>query len=172
MIWTTRFSMKKLTLIFWLAASFLSVQPALADERPVAPGSIAALKNGIASAPSEAPDVVKKAVWAANQIAGMPYKYGGGHGEFSDTGYDCSGAVSYVLGSLELIGSPMDSKQYLDWGEAGPGKWLTVYARDGHVFLVIAGLRFDTTDRLNIGPGWREHERAPDGFVARHPKGY
>lgn len=159
-------------LLLCLVVSFLFAPLSTARERPVVPGYSTILENGVAHAPSEAPEGVKKAVWAANDIAGMPYKYGGGHGEFTDTGYDCSGAVSYVLGSLNLIERPLDSKDYVNWGNPGPGKWMTVYARAGHVFLVIGGLRFDTTDHLNIGPGWRENERPPDGYVARHPEGY
>lgn len=163
--------MKRFTAVLCLGISLLVALSSLASGLTV-PGSTAVLKEGIAHAPEAAPEEVKNAVGAANEIAGMPYKYGGGHGEFSDGGYDCSGAVSYVLGRLKLIEYPLDSADYVNWGQPGPGKWMTVYARVGHVFIVIAGLRFDTTDLLNIGPGWREDERPPDGFVARHPAGY
>ncbi len=119
----------------------------------------------------EAPPVLKTAVAAANRISGMPYKYAGGHGSFDDDGYDCSGAASYVLHAAGLLEEAMDSSQFMEYGEPGAGEWITVHARAGHVFLVIAGIRFDTTDAANVGPGWRELERA-EGFVIRHPAGF
>jgi hypothetical protein len=122
-------------------------------------GSKAKLKaNGKAIAPASAPRRVKEAIEAANRIDDKPYKYGGGHGSWNDNGYDCSGAVSYVLGSkgAGLINSPMPSGSFAKWGSKGKGNWITTYANSGHMFVVIAGLRFDTSqpDDGRSGPGW------------------
>ena len=122
-------------------------------------GDKAKLKaNGKAIAPASAPSRVKKAIEAANAIDDKPYKYGGGHGSWRDSGYDCSGAVSYVLGpkGAGLIDSPMPSGSFTNWGSKGKGKWITTYADSGHMFVVIAGLRFDTSqpDDGKSGPGW------------------
>ena len=114
--------------------------------------------NGKAIAPASAPRAVKRAIEAANDIDDKPYKYGGGHGSWRDSGYDCSGAVSYVLGpkGAGLIDSPMPSGSFTRWGNQGKGKWITTYANSGHMFVVIAGLRFDTSqpDDGRSGPGW------------------
>lgn len=129
------------------------------------------IKKDQATLTTEAPQAVHDAVAAANRIAGKPYKYGGGHAAFEDDGYDCSGTVSYVLHGAGLLKFPMSSASFKEWGEPGPGKWITVFHRPGHVYLVIAGARFDTTDDEDVGPGWREKkERTPD-FTARHPAG-
>lgn len=145
---------------------FLTPDPSVM--MPVAP---AILADGVAQAPSDAPAEVRRMVEAANEIAGRPYKAGGGHENFVDSGYDCSGTVSYVLAGAGLLEYPLSSGDFLDWGEPGVGKWVTIYARRGHVFMVIAGVRFDTTDSLNVGPGWRVSKRPPEGFVPRHPAG-
>lgn len=114
--------------------------------------------NGKAIAPASAPPRVKKAIEAGNRIDKYPYRLGGGHGSFNDNGYDCSGAVSYVLGpkGAGLIKSPMVSGDFARWGKGGKGKWITTYGDSGHVFVVIAGLRFDTSqpDDGRSGPGW------------------
>jgi hypothetical protein len=114
--------------------------------------------------PKKAPAAVKRAIWAANQLRSKPYRYGGGHRSFDDRGYDCSGTVSYVLGGAGLIGSPMSSSEFRRFGKRGRGKWITIYARKGHTFAVIAGLRLDTTP-------WQTTDRMPRGFEARHPVG-
>ena len=88
---------------------------------------------------------VKRAIWAANQLRSKPYRYGGGHKSFDDHGYDCSGAILYVLAAAGLINTPMSSTEFRSYGERGAGKWITIYAREGHTFAVIAGLRLDTT---------------------------
>jgi len=120
---------------------------------------------------------VKRAIWAANQLRSKPYRYGGGHRSFKDSGYDCSGTVSYALGAAGLLRSPTNSSGFKNFGARGKGKWITVYARSGHTFAVIAGLRLDTTayntmrrDR-NWAPRWQSTPREPRGFVARHPAG-
>jgi hypothetical protein len=118
---------------------------------------------------------VKRAIWAANQLCSKPYRYGGGHQSFDDGGYDCSGTVSYVLGAAGMIDSPMSSTEFRRYGKRGRGKWITIYARDGHTFAVIAGLRLDTTPYDNYtghwAPRWQTTDRPPHGFEARHPVG-
>lgn len=144
---------------------------------PVVPGTRATLRGGVAMAPAQAPAEVKRAIWAANQLRSKPYRYGGGHRSFKDSGYDCSGTVSYALGAAGLLKSPTNSSGFKKFGAHGKGKWITIYARNGHTFAVIAGLRLDTTayntmrrDR-NWAPRWQATYRHPSGFTARHPAG-
>lgn len=142
---------------------------------PTTSGNQARLLFGQASAPATAPLPVKRAIWAANQLRSKPYRYGGGHRSFNDYGYDCSGTVSYALGGAGLIKAPLSSSDFRRFGERGCGKWITIYARNGHTFAVIAGLRLDTTPfitgRERWSPGWQATYRAPLGFEARHPIG-
>ena len=138
----------------------------------------ARLVHGKAIAPSDAPEKVKEIIAAANKIVTKPYRYGGGHGKWNDSAYDCSGSVSFALHGAHLISSPMDSSQFMSWARSGPGKWVTVYANSGHAFMMVAGLRFDTGyhDRYGAdhgakpgsGPRWGA-KRPTSGFVARHP---
>jgi hypothetical protein len=107
---------------------------------PVVPGTRAVLRGNVAAAPAAAPLEVKRAIWAANQLRSKRYRYGGGHRSFVDSGYDCSGTVSYALGAAGLVKSPMPSSGFKNFGKSGQGKWITVYARNGHTFAVIAGL--------------------------------
>jgi hypothetical protein len=135
------------------------------------PGRTAVLRDGCAIAPPAAPPDVQVAVAAANRISGLPYSYGAGHtGAQFDTAYDCSGAASFVLRAAGLLDSPIPSLSFRHYGQPGPGDWITIYARRDHVFLVIAGLRFDTgwTGRPR-GPQWTEKSRPTDGTVMRHP---
>ncbi len=134
------------------------------------PGAV--LVGGRARAPRQAPPEVKRAIAAANRLVGLPYKWGGGHARLNDNGYDCSGAASYVLRHAGLLEDQMPSRGFLRYGRRGRGKWITVYARNGHVFLVIAGLRFDThgTTRRD-GPRWRPKLRSTRGHAPRHPPG-
>ena len=145
------------------------------DGGPTIPGSQATLSGGVALAPTRAPLVVRRAIWAANQLRSKPYRYGGGHASFRDSGYDCSGTVSYALGGAGLISSPMSSSDFRRYGQRGQGRWITIYARNGHTFAVIAGLRLDTTpgdsSRYRWAPRWQATFRGPAGFDARHPVG-
>src|SRR5215216_1996076 len=144
-------------------------------ETPTAPPGKAILVRGRAIAPADAPAAVKKVIAAANKIRTKPYIYGGGHGRWWDAGYDCSGAVSFALHGGSLITSPMPSGPMTGWGEAGKGRWVTVYANGGHAYAVIAGLRWDTAGVTNgTGPRWHKSLRAQASgpFVARHPTGY
>ncbi len=139
---------------------------------PLTPGQTAGFINeSEASAPASAPEAVKAAISAANAIAHTPYIWGGGHGSFEDSGYDCSGAVSYALHGGGLLDSPLDSTGLSTWGEPGPGKWITVYANAGHAWVIIAGLAFDTSG--GAGPRWHSSPASStEGFIARHPPGY
>jgi hypothetical protein len=128
--------------------------------------------DGTAVAPVDAPNVVAAVIQAANAIARTPYKWGGGHGAWADTGYDCSGSVSFALAGAGLLGSPLDSTGFEKWGAPGPGRWITIYANAGHAFMVVAGLRFDTSGRTGPrGTRWQPAMRSTAGFVARHPPG-
>ena len=145
-----------------------------ASTHPIVTGSRAVLRNGIAYAPSNAPANVKSAIWAANTLRGKPYVWGGGHGSFNDYGYDCSGTVSFTLHHANLLEVPLPSSDFLRYGERGRGRWITIYARRGHTFAVIAGLRLDTTDLRyggDVGPRWYVDGRDTHGFAARHPVG-
>jgi cell wall-associated NlpC family hydrolase len=142
---------------------------------PTAPAGKAMLVNGRAIPPANAPAAVKKVIYAANKIRNKPYVYGGGHARWWDSGYDCSGAVSFALHGGELISTPMPSGSLAHWGSAGVGRWITVYANGGHAYAVIAGLRWDTAgDTHGTGPRWHKSLRAAASgpFVSRHPAGY
>jgi hypothetical protein len=145
------------------------------------PTGKAKVRNGKAIAPADAPPEVKALIAAGNRIVDKPYKYGGGHAKVNDTGYDCSGTVSFVLIKAGLLqGTPLDSTGFMGWGEAGKGRWITTYAHGGHAYLVVAGLRLDTGYRdawvkkwggaPGTGPRWGK-PRNPSGFTARHPVG-
>jgi septal ring factor EnvC (AmiA/AmiB activator) len=138
---------------------------------PLNPGQEAQLiTESEASAPASAPQSVKDVVAAANAIATTPYVWGGGHGSFESSGYDCSGAVSYALHGGGLLESPLDSTGLSTWGEPGPGRWITVYANAGHAWMVVAGISFDTSG--GAGPRWHDPwASSPEGFIARHPAG-
>jgi hypothetical protein len=128
-----------------------------------------------AIAPRNAPGRVKKAIAAANRITRKPYRYGGGHGKWEDTGYDCSGSVSYALHGGGLLRRPLASGSFMNWSRSGRGRWITVYANSGHAYVVIAGLRFDTSSAGSgggSGPRWRSRGRSSRGYVARHPAGF
>jgi cell wall-associated NlpC family hydrolase len=132
----------------------------------------AILLTGVALSPPNAPEAVQGAIDAANTIVGRPYVWGGGHGSFYSTGYDCSGAVSFALFGGGLIPRPLSSSELEHWGAPGPGKWITVYANAGHAFAEIAGLRWDTVgDEQGTGPRWHLASTSTAGYVARHPPG-
>lgn len=135
------------------------------------------LPTGYAAAPATAPQEVKDAIAAANEIVGKPYVYGGGHtANFLSRGYDCSGTVSYALHGAALLNRPLDSSSFMRWGAKGPGLWFTIYTNPSHAFMVIAGLRLDTSAAGDPsgakGPRWRPVLRTTKGFTARHPVGF
>ena len=128
--------------------------------------------NGRAQTPISAPDTVARVIAGGNAIAKFPYIWGGGHGSFVDSGYDCSGSVSYALAAAGLLGAPLTSGQLADWGAPGPGRWITIYANAGHTFMYVAGLRFDTSGRDGpFGSRWQTAPRSLQGFTVRHPPG-
>jgi hypothetical protein len=136
------------------------------------PGKTATVQEGCAVAPPSAPPVVHAAIAAGNRIAGLPYCYGAGHTRELSPAYDCSGAASYVLCEAGLLGEPTTSHAFRHYGADGQGKWISVYARKGHVFLVVAGLRFDTGwGDGATGPRWTTRGRPSNGAVVRHPHG-
>ena len=139
------------------------------------PGKARLTRGGKAIPPSDAPAAVVSAIVAANSIRKYPYRYGGGHATFYDSGYDCSGAVSFVLHAAGLLESPMPSgPMATSWGLPGKGRWITVYANGGHAYAVIAGLRWDTSAMGSggNGPRWRAAKRKPRGFAVKHADGY
>jgi hypothetical protein len=139
------------------------------------PGSTARVVGGLAAAPLSAPAAVQEIIWAGNQIVGLPYIYGGGHGSFISPGYDCSGTVSFALHGASLLSTPMDSSEFEGWGGGGIGQWVTVFTNPGHAYMTVAGLRLDTSsadDPSNQqGPRWRPLRPANAGFKVRHPVG-
>ena len=144
------------------------------------PPTKAKVVNGKAVAPSGAPEAVKKIIAAGNRIVNKPYRYGGGHAKVSDSGYDCSGTVSFALIRAGLLKTPLDSTDFMSWGEEGKGQWVTVYTNPGHAYMVVAGLRLDTGYRdkyvakwggaPGTGPRWGK-PRDASNFTARHPVG-
>src|SRR3954466_12166032 len=153
-------------------------------------GKAIVLPNGQAIAPDDAPPEVKAAIEAGNKIATLPYVYGGGHNaKFSGRGYDCSGSVSYALHGGNLLTSPLDSGSFMKWGDKGEGSWITIYTNPGHAFMVVAGLRFDTSMRTPVAATarksskghrartytstrWSTKMRPSDGYTIRHPAGF
>jgi cell wall-associated NlpC family hydrolase len=135
---------------------------------PGAKGTVS--PDGYAVPPASAPDVVKRVIAAGNAIAKTPYKWGGGHASWNDTGYDCSGSVSYALHGGGLLDSPLVSGDFAHWGASGRGSWITLYANASHVYMVVAGLRFDTSARSQTGSRWTAEMRASDGFTLTHPE--
>jgi hypothetical protein len=150
------------------------------DDPRYKPPKRAKIVNGIAYAPQGAPAEVVAVINAGNAIVRKPYRYGGGHASFEDSGYDCSGSVSYALHGGGLLTAPLDSSSFMKWGLKGKGKWITVWTNPGHAFLHVAGIRLDTGFRdgnpprgtyPGRGPRWGKM-RATSGFTARHPRGF
>jgi peptidoglycan hydrolase CwlO-like protein len=134
-------------------------------------GGVAVNTGGMVQPPPGAPAAVAQVIAAGNAIATLPYVWGGGHGSFHASGYDCSGSVSYALAAAGLLTSPLDSTGFESWGLSGPGRWITVYANAGHAFMVVAGWRFDTVALATGGTRWSQSMVGTAGFVARHPPG-
>ncbi len=127
--------------------------------------------DGLAVAPLDAPAIVHAVIQAGNQIARLPYRYGGGHATWVDTAYDCSASISFAFAAAGLISAPMVSGELARWGEPGPGRWITIYANGGHTFMFVAGLRFDTSGLRATGSRWQASSRPAAGFAVRHPPG-
>jgi peptidoglycan hydrolase-like protein with peptidoglycan-binding domain len=144
--------------------------PSTAPPAPPAMATITA--KGKAVAPAGAPAAVVAMIKAGNKIARTPYRYGGGHASFQDTAYDCSGSVSFALHGAGLLDYPYNSTMLETWGEAGHGTWVTIYANAEHTFMVVAGIRYDTSGQKQTGSRWQPvSTRSYDGFVMRHPTG-
>jgi cell wall-associated NlpC family hydrolase len=141
--------------------------PPTAHGTPGAKGRVTS--DGFGVPPASAPRVVKRLVAAGNAIAKSPYKWGGGHRNWDDTGYDCSGSVSYALHGGGLLSSPLVSGDFVDWGDRGRGSWVTIYANRNHVYMVVAHMRFDTSARPRTGSRWTTQHRSSDGFSVTHP---
>jgi len=139
---------------------------------PTVPGDVGAIRDGVAYAPANAPLPVQRAIWAANKLQHKPYVWGGGHRSFRSRGYDCSGTVSYALHAAGLLATPLDSSDFMRWGERGKGAWITVFTNPGHAWMIIAGLRLDTAGPGESGPRWRTQRRSARGFRVRHPALY
>jgi len=147
--------------------------PAAPAPLALGPGETATVgADGLAVAPASAPPAVQAVIAAGNRIAKMPYIYGGGHGKWEDAGYDCSGSVSYALHGGGLLEASMPSGGFMTWGERGPGQWITIYAHGGHMYMTVAGLRFDTSGRSKTGTRWQKDMRPTKGYSVVHPAGY
>lgn len=147
-----------------------SGSPASKRKRREAPGSRARLtRKGLAIPPADAPPKVKKVIRAGNRIAKKPYKWGGGHGRLYDSGYDCSGSISFALQKAKLMRGSLASTGFMSWGRRGRGRWITIYANPGHAYMVVAGLRFDTSARSQTGSRWSREMRSRRGYRATHP---
>ena len=175
------------------ASAGVSVEPAGATSSLPAPQSVADIRkelaesgmsastnqatltpDGLAVAPIGAPAAVQAVIAAGNQIAHLPYRYGGGHMTYEDTAYDCSGSISYVFAAAHLLDHTVVSGDLERWGQPGPGKWITVFANAGHTFMYVAGLRFDTVALAETGSRWSDRSAdEPDlkTFAVRHPPG-
>ncbi len=147
-------------------------------DTPVVDGAVALiLPDGTAAAPALAPEEVQQAIWAANKIIGKPYVYGGGHKSFTTRakGYDCSGAVSFLLHGGDMLDTPEDSVDLLNWGASGTGQWVTVYTNPAHAYVEIAGIRLDTSAADDVtnakGTRWRPLRKSSKGYHKRHPVG-
>ena len=137
------------------------------------PGDLRVLGDGQVVPPRNAPRQVQVVMQAANAISKFPYKWGGGHGAWRDNGYDCSGSISFALAAAGFLHSPLTSGNFMSWGEPGPGRWITIFANQGHVFMYVAGMRYDTG--ALSGPGhtrWSDQTRSTAGFTAVHPPGF
>lgn len=147
----------------------VSSQAPAGGTAPVVP---ATLVNGKAKAAPGTPRAIRRVIRAGNRLQKLPYRYGGGHRRWRDTGYDCSGTVSYALHGAKLVRSPLNSTGFMTWGAEGEGRWISVYANEGHAYMTVAGLRLDTSGTHGTGPRWQVEPRSAEGFVVRHPAGW
>jgi peptidoglycan hydrolase-like protein with peptidoglycan-binding domain len=155
-----------------MVAALRAIVAAAQSSPATGPVGRATISNGLAVAPADAPAAVKALIAAANRIAFKPYIYGGGHASWNDSGYDCSGSVSYALHGANLVSAPEDSGELESYGSPGAGRWITIWANGGHVYMYVAGLRFDTSAQGSTGGSrWTTESRSSDGFVERHPTG-
>ena len=152
----------------------ITVESSAAEREPAeapATGKAVVGRDGLAVAPADAPELVKAIIAAGNEIATKPYKYGGGHGRWNDSGYDCSGSMSYAFHGAGMLDRALDSSGFMSWGKAGKGEWVTIYAKGSHAYMIVAGLRFDTSGRADQGTRWQASMRSSAGYTVRHPEG-
>ena len=152
----------------------VTVESSSAERAPLAApatGKAVVGSDGLAVAPADAPPQVQAIIEAGNRIATKPYKYGGGHGRWEDSGYDCSGSMSYAFHGAGMLDVALDSSGFMSWAEPGKGQWVTIYAKGSHAYMIVAGLRFDTSGRANQGTRWQEDMRSSAGYTVRHPAG-
>uniref|UniRef100_A0A6J5ZT72 Unannotated protein n=1 Tax=freshwater metagenome TaxID=449393 RepID=A0A6J5ZT72_9ZZZZ len=131
-------------------------------------------RSGGGGGSSGVPTRIARAIRAANRIARRPYVYGGGHGSFRSSGYDCSGSASYVLHAAGVLNSALPSGSFMRWGSPGRGRWITIYANGGHMFLTIktpSGVRRYDTSGMDDGTRWDRRMRSSSGYSVRHPTG-
>ena len=148
-----------------------SAEPEQTEQAPTEASRAYITKDGLAVAPADAPEAVKQVIAAGNEIAKKPYEYGGGHGDWNDSGYDCSGSVSYALHGAGLLNRSKDSGELMSWRFAGRGEWITVYAHASHTYLKVAGLRFDTSGLDQDGTRWHDTRASREGYAVQHPRG-
>ena len=152
----------------------ITVESSAAEREPAeapATGKAVVGRDGLAVAPADAPELVKAIIAAGNEIATKPYTYGGGHGRWNDSGYDCSGSMSYAFHGAGMLDRALDSSGFMSWGKAGKGEWVTIYAKGSHAYMIVAGLRFDTSGRADQGTRWQASMRSSAGYTVRHPEG-
>jgi cell wall-associated NlpC family hydrolase len=152
------------------ARAAIGSQPAPKQAEPPPTGK-ATISNGLAVPPSDAPEKVRQIIAAGNEIAKKPYRYGGGHGRWDDSGYDCSGSMSYAFHGAGMLDEALDSSGFARWGESGKGVWVTTYGNSGHSYMMVAGLRFDTSGLDEDGTRWHRDTRSSSGYSVRHPAG-
>ena len=152
----------------------ITVESSSTERAPLAApptGNAVVGPDGLAVAPADAPPQVQAIIAAGNRIATKPYKYGGGHGKWEDTGYDCSGSMSYAFHGAGMLDEALDSSGFMSWGEPGTGQWVTIYAKGSHAYMVVAGIRFDTSGRSKQNTRWQAKMRSTSGYTVRHPEG-
>ena len=153
------------------AAAESTTEEPVEPTEPTETGKARITRDGLAVPPADAPEAVRQVIEAGNEIATKPYRYGGGHGSWRDSGYDCSGSVSYALHGAGLVNRPRDSGEFMSWGASGRGDWITIYAHGGHVYMMVAGIRFDTSGRDEDGTRWHDTRGSREGYTVRHPSG-
>ena len=153
--------------------SLRTAEPAPEPEPAAEPveKAVMAADGVTAVAPPSAPQQVKDIIAAGNAIATKPYRYGGGHGKWDDSGYDCSGSMSYAFHGAGMLETALDSSGFMSWGKPGKGRWVTTYAHGGHSYMMVAGLRFDTSGLSQDGTRWHTSKRSTSGYTVRHPAG-
>jgi hypothetical protein len=153
-----------------IAGAQTAPEPA-AEPLPPTEKAVLAADGITAVAPPSAPQQVKDIIAAGNEIATKPYRYGGGHGRWKDSGYDCSGSMSYAFHGAGMLDTALDSTGFMSFGKSGKGRWVTTYAHGGHSYMMVAGLRFDTSGLSQDGSRWHKSRRSADGYTVRHPAG-